>query len=156
MLSSGSGGQGGDEHIVDRIANRLADIMTVRTGTVGMDGLVPPPVYESQGGAGPSSGAPGYDGGGYGPGQYPAEKGGHANMASPTPPAGALRPLPRSPSPPATRPMSDMSETGLGYAQGASGTFGQGQHPYAQAQPQPGQTYGGHGEYGRPRPPPPV
>ncbi|KAG9018125.1 hypothetical protein FRB90_012213, partial [Tulasnella sp. 427] len=42
-----------DTHLVDRIANRLADIMTTRTGGVGvMDHIVPPPVYTGPGGPG--------------------------------------------------------------------------------------------------------
>ncbi|KAG8944815.1 hypothetical protein FRC04_001553 [Tulasnella sp. 424] len=40
-----------ETHLVDRIANRLADIMTTRTGGVGvMDHIVPPPVYTGPGG----------------------------------------------------------------------------------------------------------
>ncbi|KIO24933.1 hypothetical protein M407DRAFT_25683 [Tulasnella calospora MUT 4182] len=46
-----------ETHLVDRIANRLADIMTTRTGGVGvLDQIAPPPMYS--GPAGPGGPAP--------------------------------------------------------------------------------------------------
>ncbi|KAG9045418.1 hypothetical protein FS837_006351 [Tulasnella sp. UAMH 9824] len=40
-----------ETHLVDRIANRLADIMTTRTGGVGvLDQIAPPPMYTGPGG----------------------------------------------------------------------------------------------------------
>ncbi|KAG8894263.1 hypothetical protein FRC01_013063, partial [Tulasnella sp. 417] len=42
-----------ETHLVDRIANRLADIMTTRTGGVGvLDQIAPPPMYTGPGGPG--------------------------------------------------------------------------------------------------------